>query len=209
MNTGTTRLLFVRHGQTRTSRDGYCCGRTEVPLTEYGVQQAAALAERLRDEPIHALYSSPQQRAIQTATPLARITGLPLQQREELREMDFGSWEDLPRSELARRDPDLLAAWDRGSWRAWPPDGETPQAVLARLVPCLDEIVKTHTGQTVLIVSHKTVLRLLIGHMLELNLRSSRRLEMEPTGLSEVHLQGDQATLVRYNDTTHIQHLRV
>ena len=200
----TTRLLFVRHGQTNTTVDDAFCGSTEVPLTPIGHRQALALAERLRHTRIDALYCSPQQRALDTAAPIAGVLGLEISRRDELREMDFGVWENHPRSELLKEYPRLLHGWDRGLWMGNPPGGETRQAVIARVVPCIIELLGTHTGKTLLIVSHRTTLRLLIGHMLDMALSSSRRMEVSPASLTELHVTEDQVQLIFYNDTSHL-----
>src|SRR5712692_5351751 len=86
----TTRLLLVRHGQTHTSRDDTFCGVTEVQLTAIGHAQAQCLAERLRREHVDALYCSSQQRAQETAAPIALALKMEFQTRDALRKMDFG-----------------------------------------------------------------------------------------------------------------------
>ncbi len=104
----TTRLLFVRHGQTDTTVNDAFCGVTEVPITPMGRRQAQALAERLRPVHVDALYCSPQQRALETATPIASVLGLEMQRRDELREMDFGVWENHPPTQLLKEYPQLI-----------------------------------------------------------------------------------------------------
>jgi broad specificity phosphatase PhoE len=199
----TTRLLFARHGQTELSHRDAFCGVTEVSLTAIGRDQAQQLAKRLSREHIDALYSSPQRRAQETAKPIAALTGLAIQTREALREMDFGRWEGRVQAEIAQESPQAMAAWDRGSWMIQLPGGETQQAVLARVVPCIVELVSVHLGQTILIVSHRTTLRLLIGHLLNLSLPGSRGLHLDPASLSKLAVIGDRVELVFYNDTSH------
>ncbi len=204
----TTRLLFVRHGQTHTTVDDAFCGVTEVPLTPMGRRQAQALAERLRHERIDVLYCSPQQRTLETAAPIADVLGLEIRRNDALREMDFGLWENHPRTELLKEYPRLISAWDRGLWMGNPPGGETRQAVIARVVPCIIELLGTYTGKTILVVSHRTTLRLLIGHMLDMALSSSRRMQVSPASLTELQVTEDQVQMIFYNDTSHLAALR-
>lgn len=199
----TTQLFLVRHGQTAQSHDDAFCGTTETPLTAKGREQALHLSERLCKEPISALYCSPQGRARETATPIADALGIKVQTRHALREMDFGRWENRARSELAQEYPQELATWEHGSWLAHPPDGETQQAVIARAVPCIAELLTLHAGQTMLIVGHKTILRLLIGHVLNMSLPDSRSLTMDAGSISELRVTGDQVQLIRINDTSY------
>ncbi len=200
----TTRLLLLRHGQTQLSHEHTFCGVTDAPLTAEGHRQAKYLAERLRHEAIDAIYCSPQTRAQETAQPIADELGLALQTRTELREMNFGRWEQCDRTQLAQEYPHALAAWERGSWQAQPPEGETQQEVIARIIPCIIELLTTHAGQTIALVSHKSTLRLLMGNMLNMSLSASRSLRLDPASLSELRVTGDSVQLFRYNDTYHL-----
>ena len=200
----TTRLLLVRHGQTHTSLDDAFCGVTEVSLTSIGRSQAQYLAERLQRERVDALYCSPQQRAQETAAPIGLALEIEIQTRNALREMDFGVWENRLRADLAREYPHELEEWERGSWMAHPPGGETQQAVVARVVPCIIDILISHAGQTVVVISHKSVLRLLIGDLLNMTPPDSRHLRLDPGSLSELHVTGDCVELISCNDTSHL-----
>lgn len=202
--TATTQVLLVRHGQTALSHSDAFCGVTEAPLTEIGYKQAQQLANRLSRMHVDALYCSPQGRTRETAKPIAAALGLDIQIREPLHEMDFGRWEGRVQADLYKESPQEMAAWDRGSWAVQLPGGETQQAVIARVVPCIVELVTAHAGQTILIVSHRTVLRLLVGHLLNLSLPNSRPLHLDPASLTKLLITGDQVELVFYNDTSHL-----
>ena len=200
----TTRLFFVRHGQTVLSNTDAFCGVIEAPLTAVGRQQAQQLATRLSREHIDALYCSPQGRVRETAEPIAAALGLPVQLREALHEMDFGEWEGRVQADVAVEFPREMAAWERGSWAVQPPGGETQQDVIARVVPCIVELVTAHAGQTILVVSHRTTLRLLLGHLLNLTLLGSRALHVDPASISKLLITDDQVQLIYFNDTSHL-----
>ena len=200
----TTHLLFVRHGQTVQSTSDAFCGIIEVPLTTIGRQQAQQVATRLSREPIAAVYCSSQGRARETAEPIAATLGLPIQIRESLHEMDFGEWEGRVQADVALEFPQAMAAWERGSWAVHPPGGETQQDVIARVVPCIVELSNAHAGQTIVVVSHRTTLRLLIGHLLNLSLLNSRALHVDPASISKLLITDDQVQLLFFNDTGHL-----
>ena len=200
-----TRLFLVRHGQTAQSYEDAFCGVTETPLTARGREQAAQLSEWFRNKAIEFLYCSPQGRARETVAPIAATLGLEVQVRAALREMNFGLWENRARSELAQRYPQELALWESGSWMAQPPEGETQQAVLARTVPCIIEMLALHRSRTLLIVAHKSILRLLIGHVLNMSLPDSRSLRVDPGSVSELSITGASVQLVRFNDTSYFR----
>lgn len=200
----TTRLLLVRHGQTALSHSDAFCGVTEAPLTATGRRQAQLVAKRLCREQIDVVYCSPQVRVRETVEPIAAALGLSMQIREALHEMDFGRWEGRVQAEVALEFPREMAAWERGSWAVQPPGGETQQAVIARIIPCIVELLAAHAGQTILIVSHRTALRLLVGHLLNLSLPNSRALHLDPASISKLLVTDDQVQLVFYNDTSHL-----
>jgi broad specificity phosphatase PhoE len=203
----TTRLLLVRHGQTDMSVDDAFCGVSDVSLTPMGFRQAKALAERLRRRHVDVLYCSPQKRALETATPIATALGLEIYTHDALREMDFGLWENRARAELIQEYPQLMDGWECGLWMGNPPGGESRQAVIARVVPFVIGLLNTHEGQTIMLVSHRTTLRLLTGHMLDMALSSSRRMQVSPTSLTELHVTGNQVQILFYNDTAHLDSL--
>ncbi|QBD76504.1 histidine phosphatase family protein [Ktedonosporobacter rubrisoli] len=203
----STRLLLVRHGQTPTSRHDIFTGSIDVPLSEAGQAQAQQLARRLSREQIDVLYCSPQLRAQQTAEPIATALGLPLRTRKELREMDFGAWENRRRSELIEEEPEAIALWQRGSWLARPTGGETQQGVIARAMPLFFELLATHAGQSILVVAHRTLLRLVASHILEMPLSSARSLDLDTASLSELRIVGDRVRLIRYNDISHLENI--
>jgi broad specificity phosphatase PhoE len=200
----TTRLLFARHGETEASQSNVFSGSTDVPLTDYGLRQAEALAKRLGREQVDALYCSTQQRAIQTATPTATALGLELRTCSEFREMSFGEWEMHTRMELEEDFPEDMQIWESGSWKLAPPGGEMQQEVIARAVPCLLKLLKRHAGGTLLIFAHRTTLRLLFSNILDMNLPNARALGLDPTGVTEIRIRGNQAFLLYHNDTSHL-----
>lgn len=200
----TTRLLLVRHGETLHSHGDVICGAMEVSLTERGRHQASLLAHRLRQFHPDALYSSPQSRARETAQILGESLGLPTIACDGLREMDFGAWEGRNREHVKASAPLELHRWEAGSWMAHPPEGETQQQVIARGVLALHHILEQSGGGTLLLVSHKTILRLLLGHIMNWSIAQSRHISLAPAGLTIVDLRHDVASLMSVNDVAHL-----
>ena len=119
-----TRLILVRHGDTAYSGEQRFCGSTDVPLTQLGEQQAAALAARSSTfGAVAAIVSSPLQRARRTAELIADALDLPVGVDGQLAELDFGAWEGLTVDEAQAQDPDAFARWI-SSPDAAPPGGE-------------------------------------------------------------------------------------
>ena len=108
----TTRLHLVRHGATQLTAEDRFAGSVGVELSDEGRHQVQRLAERLRDDDIKAVYSSPLSRTVETALILARPHRLTPIHRDGLREISHGRWEGLTRHEVEARYPDEYTAWE-------------------------------------------------------------------------------------------------
>ena len=201
----TTRILLVRHGATQLTAEDRFAGAVGVDLSDDGRRQAAALAERLRDDTIHAVYASPLSRTLETAQIVAAPHRLAIAERAELREISHGRWEGLTRTEVEQRFADEYAAWETDPFTFAPEGGESGVMVLARALPVLREIVLTHPDQTVLVVSHKATIRILLSSLLGIDARGYRdRLEQSPACLNVLDFKGPvRARLMLFNDISH------
>ncbi|HKH75219.1 MAG TPA: histidine phosphatase family protein [Vicinamibacterales bacterium] len=200
-----TRVFLVRHGATTLTADDRFAGSSDVPLGPDGQVQVERLADRLAAAPLAALYSSPLQRSVTTATVVGRPHGLAPVLGDGLREIDHGRWEGLRRDEVQRMYPDEYAAWEHDPVHVAPQGGETGKHVLARALPVINDIIRRHAGQSVLVVAHKATNRLLIAHWLGFDLRTYRdRIEQLPACLNLLDFKSpDQARLVLLNDVSH------
>src|SRR5437763_5339640 len=167
----TTRLLLVRHGETALSAEDRFAGSTDVPLGPNGRVQAEKLAQRLRSCSVVAVYASPKQRALETARIIAERVGLPVITRDGLREIDHGHWEGMRRTDVEAQFPDEFSCWSEDPYTFAPRGGETGVQVVARALPTVREIVTAHPGESVLIVSHKATIRLIVASLLGFDAR--------------------------------------
>ena len=201
----TTRLLLVRHGATALTADDRFAGSTDVPLGPDGLWQAERLRDRLASAPIVAAYSSGMQRAVQTATLVAAPHPVRLSLHDGLREVDHGRWEGLRRDEVQARHPDEYRAWELDPLACAPTGGETGAQVLARGLEAIVEIVRAHPDQTVLVVSHKATIRLVVAALLGFEPRTYRdRLDQQPACLNVLDFRSQtEARLLLFNDVSH------
>jgi probable phosphoglycerate mutase len=201
----TTRLLLVRHGATSFTAENRFSGAGVVDLSAEGRAQVEALAERLAECPLSAIYTSPLARTLQTAESLAAPHGLQLQPREGLREINHGHWEGLSRREVEERFPEEYTAWQADPFTFAPLGGESGVSVLARALPVVREIVTSHPRSSVLVVSHKATLRVLLASLLGFDARGYRdRLDQSPACLNVVDFKdAARARLMLFNDTSH------
>lgn len=165
MSAPPQRLLFlVRHGETEWNRVGRWQGKTDIPLSEVGRQQARALAADLMGRGIADVHASDLRRAMETAQLIAAVLGLPaLKVDPRLRERGFGCFEGFTREECAERHPE---AWMRylADRRATPPGGEAQADVAARILAALTDIARAPVaaGAATLVVSHGGAIRTFI-----------------------------------------------
>ncbi len=199
------RIYLVRHGATPLLAEDRFAGAVNVPLSDEGRQQARALGQRLRAEPLAAVYASPLDRTLETARLIAEPHGLPVQPRDGLREIAHGRWEGLTRREVDTRFPGEAAAWEEDPYSFAPEGGESGLAVTARALPELLAIVRAHAGERVLVVSHKATIRLLLSSLLGFDPRRYRdNLDQSPAALNIVDFKDPvRARLTLFNDTAH------
>jgi broad specificity phosphatase PhoE len=147
-----TTILLARHGETDWNRKGRFQGHADPPLNEAGRAQAADLSLALAAEELAAVYTSPLQRAAETAAVVAAAHGLEPVPVEALREVDVGSWQGLTRAEVETRFPEQFTRWlDYG--QGWE-DGESYDEMGRRVVAALLELATAHAGERILVVTH-------------------------------------------------------
>ena len=200
-----TRLFLVRHGATSATQEDRFSGSSGAELSEQGRWQVARLGERLAEQRITAVYSSPLSRALDTARILAGHCRREPVIRDGLREIGHGHWEGKKREDVEREFADEYAAWEADPFTVAPAGGESGVAVLARALPVVREIVAAHPGGQILIVSHKATLRLVLSSFLGFDPRGYRdRLDQSPACLNVLDFRDAvRARLMLFNDTSH------
>jgi probable phosphoglycerate mutase len=196
---------MVRHGATVLTAEDRFAGATNVELSDEGRGQARRLAERLGSEKIAAVYASPMSRTMETASILAAPHGLKVQPRDGFREISHGHWEEMTRHEVEQRFPQEAIEWEKDPYTFAPESGESGLAVIARALPALIELVRSHPSETLLVVSHKGTIRLLLSSLLGFDPRRYRdNLDQNPAALNIVDFRSPtMARLTLFNDTSH------
>lgn len=159
-----TCLILIRHGETDWNLEGRWQGQADVPLNARGREQAEQVARQLAGCELHAVYSSDLARARQTAEPMARTAGLEVRLEPRLREIDQGEWEGLLIDEIQDRYAATFQERVKDPWSVSPPGGETSRQVHDRVLAAVEEILQSHPGQNVAIVSHGFSLAVIITY---------------------------------------------
>lgn len=165
-----TTLVLVRHGETDWNRENRFQGHADTPLNDAGRAQARELAERLLDEQVGVVYTSPLRRASETASIVAGRLGLEARDLEALREIDVGDWQGLTIDEVKAQYPERAGL----GWHAGWPNGETHDDLAARVVPVLVDLGTSHPGARVLGVTHAGPIRAALMAATDLSAEESR-----------------------------------
>jgi len=197
-------LLLVRHGNTKGNSAARFWGHTDVELNATGIAQAERLADRLAGEKIGSIYCSTLQRASATAGIIASRHQIKVTTCPELLETNFGRLEGLSFSEIGQRYPELVSAWPtrKPSFRF--PGGESVNDLNQRVMKFFGRLKEHAPEETVLVVAHSGVLRLLVCHLLQIDIRHWQQLRTDLASLSIVETNSQGATLHLLNDTSHL-----
>ncbi len=204
----TPRVLLVRHGQSRGNAERRFGGHTATPLSGLGRAQADATARALASENITAIYSSDLLRAVQTAEPLARATGLTVETTDAFRERSVGLMEGLTFEEAAAAHPEEYAALLRRDFEQVLAGGESYRQLLDRASSRLDRAIEANRGGALAVFSHTGTICILVLHLLgALDAPTLKPVWIASSncGITRIELRSDGFVRVSaLNDTRHL-----
>jgi probable phosphoglycerate mutase len=203
-----TKLYLVRHGQSAGNAEGRFGGHSPTPLSELGVKQAEITAQALARENVKWIYSSDLFRAVQTAQPLADLTGLEINKTEAFRERNIGVLEGLTFDESKERYPrDYYALVNRHVHHVIT-EGESYRHLLRRATAALRDILRVHRGEKVVIFSHTGAICFLTLHLIGAINRSTKQtpwLVTSNCGINRFEIRGrNNVRVLALNDTRHL-----
>jgi broad specificity phosphatase PhoE len=187
-------LLLVRHGQTAANAAGQLLGRADVPLTETGLEQAAALAAALG--PVERVISSPLQRARQTAAAF----GSHVEVDDRWTELDYGIYDELPLADVP------MELWDR--WRSdpeyAPPEGESLASVGRRVQSACDELAPAATRTDIVVVSHVSPIKASVAWALDVGDQIAWRTFVAVASITRIGVTERGPLLRSFNEVAHL-----
>lgn len=193
-------LLLIRHGENDFVKTGKLPGQVAgIHLNERGQKQAAALGEALKDIPIKAIYSSPLERAIETATPIAEARKLPIIPDPDLMDIDIGSWQGKSLKML--RHTKVWSIVQNAPSRFRFPGGESFAETQVRLARALERMIKEHNKprDILAVVFHADPIKLVVAHFLGMPLDHFQRLSCDTGSLSALYVSESGANLLKLN----------
>ena len=203
-----TRLFLIRHGQSAGNAAGRFGGHSPTPLSDLGFEQARLTAEALAKENVNAIYSSDLLRAVQTAEPLSRLTGIPIITKPEFRERNVGVLEGLTFDESKQEFPDDYYALVNRNIHHVITEGESYSHLLDRIKGELRDIIRKHRGERVAIFTHTGALCFMTLHLLGAIHRHTKQTPWIITsncGINRFEIRGPRnVRVLALNDTRHL-----
>ncbi len=194
-----TRLFLIRHGQTENNKSGVLMGSTDSPLNDYGRQQTAYLRDRLNALDVDTIFSSPLQRATETAT-IIFGKDAPIIADSSIQEYHFGEWEGLHYSEIEQRYPEIWKVWLTDWEKTEIPGSEAFGAFQHRVTNFVDELVSANVGKSMALVSHGGPIRSMLAHYFCESVSSGYwKFKVDNATLTEIEFMGNLPILVRFN----------
>jgi len=166
MDQKVTQFWLVRHGEPQGDIKGHCYGNLDVSLSAEGRRQIVRVAEHLSEAHLSAIYCSPRLRAKESARVIATRYSLPVTILEAFSEINFGSFEGLSYEEIERRYPSLYQQWMACPTEVEFPNGESFLAMRRRVCDAAQSLRRLHCGESIAIVSHGGVNRILLASAL-------------------------------------------
>ena len=199
-----TSVYLIRHGETTWNAERRLQGTMDAPLSDREQRQVRRLVDALRHAPLAAVYSSPLQRAQETAQALAEAHRLPLILADDLRELNQGEWESRLLDEVAAQDGARLQAWWDSPHTARMPGGESLLEVQDRALRAFWDLVARHQGQTIALVAHGGVNKTVLLALLGAPLASYWRVRQSNACINVVEVDTVQPRVITLNETAHL-----
>jgi len=200
MNFPTT-LYLIRHAEVEASYQGVFGGRIDMDISLRGHEQAAALANYLRRKKFDAMYASPMKRVQQTVAAYANNGAPKPVIMPMLHEVHFGDWTGLTFAQVQEHFGARASSWLDQLAAGTIPNAETAAEYRARIEPCINEILRKHSGQHVAVFCHGGVIRQMLAILLDLPLQKTAGFEIDYASLTEIEIHSHRAEVQLLNFT--------
>ncbi len=199
-----TRILAIRHGETLWNVDSRIQGHLDICLNDTGRWQAERLGMALKDEPIAAIYASDLSRAHDTALPVSRHTGVPVQPEPGLRERSFGEFEGRTFAEIEIELPEQAKRWRQRDPTFTPTGGESLLMLEARVLSVAARLAAQHPGEQIALFAHGGVMDILYRAATRLDLQAARTWALGNTAINRLLWSPEGFSLVGWADVQHL-----
>lgn len=189
------KLILIRHGETDGNSQKRYLGVTDISLNKNGIEEASKLKEKLNKEKIDIVLSSPLKRAVETANFLSDNIVLV----DELREINFGLFDNLTYDEIVKKYPAEHKMWLKAPYDFKFPKGESSLIMHKRVSAYIDKLLSKNKMGTIVIVTHAGVIRCIISHLLGLDYKYNWHFKIENCSINEFQIDNEYAVMTKLN----------
>ena len=202
-----SRVYVVRHGQTAWNVGEIFRGRADIPLDETGKQEVHLAGAALKDESIHAVYSSPLSRSMETAENIAKFHKIPVTPLDAIIDISYGEWEGLSSEDVQKKYPELYALWLNEPHKVRFPGGESLDEVRLRTMAALEELLAKHENENFVLVAHRVPNKVMCCAILGLDNTHFWRIQQDTASTNLFTHKGGQWIISFLNDTSYLKPL--
>jgi phosphoserine phosphatase len=198
------KLYIVRHGETEWNKEEVFRGRKDIPLNDTGKRQAEMVGAYFAARTVNRIVASPLSRATVTADAISRTTKVRVEAMEEFTDINFGTWEGLPLTDVEKRFPADFASWKTSPEKTRIEGGETLAEVRDRVSRAIATIGSDH-AESIVVVTHRVICKLIVLSCLNIANNHFWDMKFDPASVTLLEQQQDRFVLVYSNDTCHLQ----
>ena len=202
-----SRVYLVRHGQTAWNVGEIFRGRADIPLDETGKREVHLAGETLKDETLHAVYSSPLSRSMETAENIAKFHDISVTPLDAIIDISYGEWEGMGNQEVQQRYPDLHALWLSEPHKVLFPGGESLDEVRSRTMAALEDLLGKHQDENFALVAHRVPNKVICCALLGLDNSHFWRIQQDTASTNLFVYRNGQWIISYLNDTSYLKSL--
>jgi broad specificity phosphatase PhoE len=202
-----SKVYLVRHGQTAWNVGEIFRGRADIPLDETGKQEVHLAGKALKDETLHAIYSSPLSRSIETAENIAKFHNIQVTPFDAIIDISYGEWEGLENQEVKEKYPELHALWHHEPHKIKFPGGESLEEVRSRAMKGLEDLLVRHKDENFVLVAHRVPNKVICCALLGLDNSHFWRIQQDTASTNLFIYKDGQWIIAFLNDTSYLKSL--
>ena len=200
-----TKVYLVRHGQTAWNLEEVFRGRADIPLDETGKNEVHLAGEALKDETLHAIYSSPLSRSMETAENIAKFQNVAVTPFDAIIDISYGEWEGKSLVEVQEKSPDLYGLWLREPHKVRFPQGESLDEVRSRTMEAVKNLMAKHKDENIALVAHRVPNKVICCALLGIDNSHFWRIQQD-TASTNLFIYKDGQWIVSFlNDTSYLK----
>ncbi len=201
----TAKVYVVRHGQTAWNLEEVFRGRMDIPLDETGKKEVHLAGEAIKDETLHAIYSSPLSRSMETAENIAKFQNIEVTPLDAIIDISYGEWEGVGLVEVKKKYPDLYDLWLKAPHKVTFPNGESLEAVRVRTMGAIENLLEKHTNENIALVAHRVPNKVICCSLIGIDMSNFWRIQQDTASTNLFKYKDGQWTISYLNDTSYLK----